>query len=117
MTESPDFLKTLDDDSLIGDNIRINIKVTQIFDNWLKNLKDKQGRGIIMKHIDRMNLGNPGKIKNICGNIFEKKIYFGPGYRLYFIKKNDQLIIILCSGDKSTQKQDIEKAKILAMEL
>jgi len=95
----------------------MNVKTTQLFVEWLENLKDKQGRGIILKHIDRMKLGNFGKIKKIDGNVFEKKIYFGPGYRLYFFNKDERLIIILCGGDKSTQKQDIENAKILAKEL
>jgi len=95
----------------------MKVKGTQLFYDWLENLKDKQGRGIILKHIDRMKLGNMGKTKNIFGDVFEKKIYFGPGYRLYFINKSDQLIIILCGGDKSTQKQDIENAKKLAEEL
>ena len=95
----------------------MDVKSTQIFDKWLENLNDKQGRGIILKHIDRIKLGNLGKVKNICGNIFEKKIYFGPGYRLYFTNKNDRLIIILCGGDKSTQQEDIEKAINIEKEL
>ncbi|MCL2174770.1 MAG: hypothetical protein FWB73_01875 [Treponema sp.] len=78
---------------------------------------DKQGRGIILKHIDRMKLGNLGKVKNIKGSLYEKKIYYGPGYRLYFTNKNEQLIILLCGGDKSTQQQDIENAKIMEKEL
>ena len=95
----------------------MNVKGTQIFYEWLENLKDKQGRSIILKHIDRMKLGNLGKVKTIFGNVFEKKIYYGPGYRLYFINETSQLIIILCGGDKSTQKQDIEKTKNLAEEM
>jgi len=94
----------------------MNIKITPKFDEWLLNLKDKQGRGIILKHIDRIKLGNLGKVKSICENVFEKKIYFGPGYRLYFTNKDGQLIILLCGGDKSTQQQDIEKAIKLAKE-
>ena len=95
----------------------VNVKGTQIFYEWLENLKDKQGRSIILKHIDRMKLGNLGKVKTILGNVLEKKIYYGPGYRLYFVNKSGQLIIILCGGDKSTQKQDIENAKKMAEEL
>jgi len=107
----------LDINSPISENVSIHLKTTQVFDEWLDSLKDKQGRGIILKHIDRLKLGNPGKIKNIFGNVFEKKIYYGPGYRLYFINETSQLIIILCGGDKSTQKQDIEKTKNLAEEM
>jgi len=95
----------------------MNVKTTQTFNDWLENLKDKQGRSIILKHIDRIKLGNLGKVKSIHENVFEKKIYYGPGYRLYFINKNNLLIIILCGGDKSTQRQDIEKAINMAGEL
>jgi len=94
----------------------MDVKKTQLFADWLEGLKDKQGRGIILKHIDRMKLGNLGKVKNIRGNVFEKKIYFGPGYRLYFINKEGRLIILLCGGDKSTQQQDIENAVKMAKE-
>lgn len=107
----------LDTVSLLSETITMNIKTTLVFTEWLINLKDKQGRGIILKHIDRMKLGNLGKIKKIHESIFEKKIYFGPGYRLYFVHENDNLIILLCGGDKSTQQKDIEKAKSLKEEL
>ena len=95
----------------------MEIKTTTVFDAWLLTLKDKEGKGIILKHIDRMKLGNLGKVRSVGDNIFEKKIYFGAGYRLYFVNKSGQLIIILCGGDKSTQQKDIEKAKIIIKEL
>jgi putative addiction module killer protein len=61
-----------------------------------------------------MRKGNFGDTKNIEGSIFEKRIFYGAGYRLYFVNKNNQLIILLCGGDKSTQQKDIEKAKYIA---
>ena len=64
-----------------------------------------------------MGKGNLGDTKNVRENIFEKRIFYGAGYRLYFMNKNGQLIIILCGGDKSTQQKDIEKAKQIAKEI
>ncbi|MCL2880204.1 MAG: type II toxin-antitoxin system RelE/ParE family toxin [Treponema sp.] len=93
------------------------VKSIKVFDEWLDKLKDKPGRGLILKHIDRMKLGNLGKVKNISRGVFEKKIYYGPGYRLYFTNNGDQLIILLCGGDKSSQQQDIIKAIDLAKEI
>ena len=95
----------------------MEVKTTTIFDAWLMALRNKEDKGIILKHIDRMKLGNMGKVRNVGDNIFEKKIYYGAGYRLYFVNKSGQLIILLCGGDKSTQQKDIEKAKIIAKEL
>ncbi|MDR1997830.1 MAG: type II toxin-antitoxin system RelE/ParE family toxin [Candidatus Margulisbacteria bacterium] len=95
----------------------MEVKTTSIFDEWLVRLKDRQSAGFILKHIDRMKLGNLGIVRNVGGNIFEKKIHHGAGYRLYFINKNSQLIIVLCGGDKSTQQKDIDKAKKIAMEM
>jgi putative addiction module killer protein len=95
----------------------MQVQTTIIFDKWLETLRDREGRGLILKHIDRMKHGNLGDVKNIAGSIFEKRIYFGAGYRLYFVNKDNKIIIILCGGNKSTQQRDIEKAKIIAKEL
>ncbi|MDR1453432.1 MAG: type II toxin-antitoxin system RelE/ParE family toxin [Candidatus Margulisbacteria bacterium] len=95
----------------------MEVKTTSIFDEWLLKLKDRQSAGLIVKHIDRMRRGNLGNVKNVGGNLFEKKMHQGAGYRLYFVNKNSQLIIILCGGDKSTQQKDIEKAKQIIREI
>ena len=97
--------------------MRMEIRKTEVFENWFLKLRDVQTRMIISNHIKRMTIGNFGDVKNVGGNVFEKRIYYGAGYRLYFINKNSQLIILLCGGDKSTQHKDIEKAKQIAKEL
>lgn len=63
--------------------------------------------------INRLRMGNFGDCKPIKGitRLYELRIHFGPGYRLYFGKAKDKLVIILCGGDKGSQARDIEKAK------
>ncbi len=79
---------------------------------WQKKL-DAKIRGIIRTRIDRVRLGNFGDCSTIKGvqGVSELRIDFGPGYRIYFGKKNDKIIILLVGGDKKTQKKDILKAK------
>jgi putative addiction module killer protein len=80
----------------------------------LIELRDKQGRAKILARIDRLENGNPGKTRNVGAGVVEMKIDFGPGYRVYFAKRGQLLILLLCGGDKSTQTQDIQRAKTLA---
>lgn len=97
--------------------MNMNILKTDIFDKWLKKLKDKKATAIIQVHINRLIEGTLGKLKSIGGNIHEKKINYGPGYRLYFINYNQEMIILLCGGDKSTQQDDIQQSKSIAKEV
>jgi putative addiction module killer protein len=80
----------------------------------LIELRDKQGRAKILARIDRLENGNPGKTRNVGAGVVEMKIDFGPGYRVYFAKRGQLLILLLCGGNKSTQTQDIQRAKTLA---
>jgi putative addiction module killer protein len=66
--------------------------------------------------IDRLALGNPGDVKSVGGGVFELKIDYGPGYRIYFAQRGQQLVLLLCGGDKSTQSQDISTAQRAAAE-
>ncbi|HEU5340665.1 MAG TPA: type II toxin-antitoxin system RelE/ParE family toxin [Edaphobacter sp.] len=77
-------------------------------------MKDRQGRARILTRIDRLADGNPGNHRNLGGGIFELKIDFGPGYRVYYVNRNGVVIILLCGGDKSTQVKDIRRARALA---
>ncbi len=81
------------------------------FQTWLENLKDKKGRSLIKTRIDRIEDGNFGDCKSLSEGILELRVKFGPGYRIYFGKENEQIILLLCGGDKSSQKDDIIKAK------
>ncbi|MDR2428917.1 MAG: type II toxin-antitoxin system RelE/ParE family toxin [Candidatus Margulisbacteria bacterium] len=89
------------------------VETTEIFDKWFVKLKDINVKAIVRKNIDRMIKGNLGEARFVGDGVFEKKIDYGAGYRLYFVNKNNSWIILLCGGDKSTQKRDIVKAKEL----
>jgi putative addiction module killer protein len=82
--------------------------------SWPGGLRDKQGRAKILARIDRLEDGNPGKTRSVGAGVVEIKIDFGPGYRVYYIQRGKLLILLLCGGDKSTQENDIKRAKALA---
>ena len=92
------------------------IKQTNKFSSWLSKLKDIKGKVSILRRIDRLKNGNFGDYKSLGDNISELRIQSGPGYRVYYTNKDDEIIILLVAGDKSTQVSDIKKAKDLAKE-
>ncbi|MBK9071802.1 MAG: type II toxin-antitoxin system RelE/ParE family toxin [Myxococcales bacterium] len=81
---------------------------------WLDGLKDTTGRARILMRVDRMIYGNPGDHRNLTHGVTELRIDVGPGYRVYFTKRGNRLILLLAGGDKSTQQKDIQKAILLA---
>lgn len=81
------------------------------FSNWLSKLKDKKGKQIIFLRLRRLYLGNFGDCQPIDGGVFELRIHYGPGYRLYFGRHQNQIILILCGGDKASQRNDIARAE------
>jgi putative addiction module killer protein len=93
------------------------IRKTDIFNTWLKNLKDSRAKSGIYTRIDRLAVGNQGDVKPIGEGCSEMRINYGPGYRVYYKDTGKELIILLCGGDKSTQQADIKKAKELAKEM
>ena len=93
------------------------IKQTNIFSKWLFKLKDTKAKVSILRRVDRMKLGNFGNHKSVGNNIHELKITTGPGYRVYYIKQDDEIIVLLIGGDKSSQSDDIKKAKEILEEL
>lgn len=84
------------------------------FDNWLRKLRDSRGRARILIRIKRLSLGNPGDVKPVGEGVSEMRVDYGPGYRLYYVKHEAELIVLLVGGDKSSQEQDIAKAIELA---
>ncbi|MDR6661975.1 putative addiction module killer protein [Tardiphaga robiniae] len=93
------------------------IKRTDEFSIWLKNLRDIRARAKILSRIDRLELGNPGDVAPVGDGVSEMRIHYGPGYRVYFVRRGNELIILLCGGDKSSQSADIAAAKQLAHQL
>ena len=83
----------------------------------MRKLKDRIGRSIINARIRRLSLGNTGNTKSVGGRVFELRIDYGPGYRVYYIQQGREIILLLCGGDKSSQEKDIEKAKEIAKEM
>jgi len=95
----------------------IQIQTTEIFDAWFTSLKDKQAVARIQARIDRAEDGNFGDFSSVGDGILEMRIHYGPGYRLYFVQRGAELIILLMGGNKSTQEKDIRAAKQLARKL
>jgi len=78
---------------------------------WLTGLRDQKAIARIQIRIDRLALGNPGDVRPVGSGISEMRIDYGPGYRVYFSQRGSEIVILLCGGDKTTQKSDIENAK------
>ena len=81
------------------------------FELWLDDLRDRQARVRIKKRLDRVELGNLGDFKPVGEGVMEFRIDYGAGYRIYFAQSRSSIILLLCGGDKSTQDQDILRAK------
>lgn len=95
-------------------NHMVGINYTDEFKRWLKRLRDKEAKARILQRIDRVKyFGNPGDVEPVGGGIYEMKVNYGPGYRLYYANRGSEVILLLIGGDKSTQKKDIAKAKKL----
>lgn len=95
----------------------IEIWETQAFSAWLLGLGDATARARVVARVQRLALGNPGDAKPIGGGLSELRIDHGPGYRVYFMKRGEALIILLGAGDKRTQRRDIAAARAAAREL
>ena len=89
---------------------------SDVFDRWLKRLRDRKAKAKIEARILRLSMGKPGDVKPVGRGISEMRIEYGPGYRVYFKQIGEELIILLCGGDKSTQQQDIAMAQKIAMD-
>lgn len=93
------------------------IRKTEIFAKWLGGLRDLRGRARIQARIERLAAGNPGDVKPVGEGVSEMRIDYGPGYRVYYTRRAQGLIILLAGGDKATQARDINTALRLARNL
>jgi putative addiction module killer protein len=95
----------------------VEIIKTEQYSQWLDNLFDTKVRARIQAQIERLAWGNPGDSKSVGEKVFEMRVDFGPGYRIYYTKKGVKLVILLIGGNKSTQSRDIKIAHRLAKNL
>ena len=100
-------------------NVRIKVSTTDVFRKWFDNLKDDKAFEIITKRLDRVRSGNLGDWKRVVGvkNIFELRIDVSKGYRIYFTKKGNTIVILLCGGIKDSQKKNIKEAERILNDL
>lgn len=95
----------------------IEVRQTEVFAQWLADLRDSRARMRINVRIRRLSLGNAGDVKPVGEGVSEMRIDYGPGYRVYFVQRGSAFIVLLAGGDKRTQDRDIEMARTLAREL
>lgn len=94
----------------------IEIRQTAEFREWLADLRDSRAKARIAERVRRLALGNPGDVKSVGGGVGELRIDYGPGYRVYIVRRGREIVVLLCGGDKTTQQKDIARAKALAEE-
>lgn len=90
---------------------------TATYSEWFAALHDRTTRVRIDIRIRRLSLGNPGDVKPVGEGVSEMRLDYGPGYRIYFVQKGTECVVLLAGGDKSSQDRDIRLAKELAREL
>ncbi|MBU9555641.1 type II toxin-antitoxin system RelE/ParE family toxin [Burkholderia multivorans] len=87
------------------------------FNDWLANLRDQRGKARIAARLISAQLGNFGEYRVLDEGVCELKIDFGSGYRVYYVRRGEVVYLLLCGGDKSTQRKDIKRAAQMAREL
>ena len=95
----------------------IEIRKTKVFAKWIDGLRDVRARARILVRIERLAGGNPGDVKPVGAGVSELRIDHGPGYRVYYVQRGQELIILLAGGDKRTQSRNIATAIRLAQDL
>ncbi|MEO3998942.1 type II toxin-antitoxin system RelE/ParE family toxin [Mesorhizobium sp. CAU 1732] len=94
----------------------IRLKQTETFRKWERKLKDRNARAMIAARLFRLANGLAGDASPVGSGISELRIHYGPGYRIYFQRRGEEIIVLLCGGDKGTQDRDIRAAIQLAAE-
>ena len=89
----------------------IQLKTVPEFDAWLDGLRDRITRLRLSRRLDKAQRGNLGDVKSVGDGVFEMREHFGAGWRMYYVRRGNTLIVMLGGGDKGSQKSDISKAK------
>ena len=95
----------------------LEIRQTEAYRRWFAALSDRQARARIDIRIRRLSLGNPGDVKGVGEGVSEMRLQYGPGYRIYFVRRGDEYVVLLAGGVKASQRTDIQRALALAREL
>ncbi|MCX5914160.1 MAG: type II toxin-antitoxin system RelE/ParE family toxin [Deltaproteobacteria bacterium] len=95
----------------------IEIRKTEAYARWIDGLRDIRARARILARVERFAMGNPGDVGPVGESVSELRVNYGPGYRVYFSQRGQELVILLGGGDKSTQARDIKTALRLARNL
>jgi putative addiction module killer protein len=89
----------------------MQVRMTEVYRDWINSLKDRVGRARIQVRVDRLAHGNPGQYRKLKVGVCELKVDFGPGYRVYDTERKGELIILLAGGDKSTSKETLRSPR------
>lgn len=95
----------------------LEVRQTHTYATWFASLRDRTAKVRIDIRIRRLSLGNPGDVRPVGEGVSEMRIDYGPGYRVYYVQRGSEYVVLLAGGDKSSQDQDIRTAKALASEL
>lgn len=90
---------------------------TEVFAQWFASLRDAKARAVINARLRRVELGNLGDCAPVGEGVSELRIHYGPGYRVYFVQRGMEVVVLLAGGDKSSQSKDIKRAQELARNL
>lgn len=91
----------------------IEVRQTAEFSRWLRRLRDANAVARIVARIRRMEQGNLGDSRSLGAGLMEMRVDYGPGYRVYYVHRGATIVILLCGGDKRTQRQNIKRARKL----
>ncbi|WP_295525146.1 type II toxin-antitoxin system RelE/ParE family toxin [uncultured Pseudacidovorax sp.] len=94
----------------------LDIQLTTTFQRWLAGLTDLRARIAIARRLERLAAGNAGDSKSVGEGVTEMRVAVGPGYRVYYTRRGQQIVIVLAGGDKSSQQRDIQRAQTMAKE-
>lgn len=94
----------------------LDIQLTTTFRRWLGGLTDLGARIAIARRLERLAAGNAGDSKSVGEGVSEMRVDVGPGYRVYYTRRGQQIVIVLAGGDKSSQQRDIQRAQTMAKE-
>ncbi|MHB8253793.1 MAG: type II toxin-antitoxin system RelE/ParE family toxin [Acidiferrobacter sp.] len=95
----------------------IEVHKTDVYVHWLDGLRDERARARVLARVERLLTGNAGDVQPVGEGVSELRIDYGPGYRVYFVRRGRALVILLAGGNKGSQKADIRRALTLARDL